>query len=166
MRTFQKWRKFGRLGAASGIALALLAGPQRSARGANEPAAEKTPLISLDKLLRIPDSVKIVVDQRGGATRSEWRGRFVKALLNVTDAKQDLDASLAKLTELAAAGGNWKVSAPGVQAQVDDTTPMNFGLRQQIRRDREGVKRAEKELVGLKVEADLAGVPDEWWAEQ
>ena len=43
---------------------------------------------------------------------------------------------------------------------------MSYGLKQQIRRDREDVKRAEKELVELKVKANLSGVPEEWWNER
>ncbi len=123
-------------------------------------------MVSLDKLLIIPDSVKIDVERRGGATRSEWRGRFAAANAAVAEEKQHLDASLVKLTDLAESGGNWKVSAPGSQASTDDTTPMNFGLNQQIRRDREAVERAERELLDLKVEANLAGVPEEWWMER
>jgi hypothetical protein len=120
----------------------------------------------LDKLLTIPDSVKVEVDLRGGATRSEWRGRFVKAKRMVVEVNQHLKASLAKLSELADGGSNWKIAAPGAQAEIDDTTPLSFGLKQQIRRDREDVKRAERELVDLKVQASLAGVPDEWWMER
>jgi hypothetical protein len=137
-----------------------------SANPSANPSVNKAPVISLDKLLTIPDSVNLEVDRRGGATRSEWRERFVEAHQAVLDEKQNLDDSLDKLTELAGNEGNWKVAAPGVQATTDDTTPMNFGLKQQIRRDRESVERAERELIDLKVEANLAGVPEEWWMER
>lgn len=166
MRTIQNQRKIVWLGVAGCIAVAWVAGPRGGAQADDERTADKAPIVALDKLLTIPDSVKIEVDRRGRATRSEWRARFVKAQAAVVEMKQHLEESLAKLTKLADGGSHWKVSAPGVQAEIDDTSPLNFGLKQQIRRDRECVKRAERELVDLEVQANLAGVPNEWWMEQ
>jgi hypothetical protein len=81
----------------------------------------------------------------------------------VDAAKADLDASLDKLTQMMGKTSNWKVAAPGVQAPVDDGSPTNYGLRQEIKRKREEVGRAERKLIDLVVEANLAGVPEEWY---
>jgi hypothetical protein len=169
VRRIRKLRKLACLGTVIWIGIVggvRAADPPAAAGSDAEPSAEKAPLIALDKLLTIPDSMRIEVDRRGGATRSEWRTRFVDAEANIVDAKQDLEASLDKLTDLAGEGGNWKVAAPGAQASIDDTTPMSYGLKQQIRRDREAVERTDRELVDLKVQANLAGVPNEWWMER
>jgi len=128
-------------------------------------SADGPPAVALEKLLTLPPTMQIDVERYGGATRSEWRSRFDAAFEAVGKSQQDLDASLAKLNEMVAGGNNWKVSAPGSVAQVDDTSPINYGLKQEIRRGREEVERAEKDLVSLKVEANLAGVPAEWVAE-
>ena len=78
-------------------------------------------------------------------------------------AKTDLDESLDRLSELVGRTGNWKIAAPGVQAAVDDDSPVNYGLRQEIRRKREDVVRTERALRDLIVEANLAGVPKNWY---
>jgi hypothetical protein len=170
VRMIHRLRKFGGPVAASCVVVVCVAGPTMvhaaDAPTDGSPTEDRRPVIALDKLLTIPSSVRIEVERRGGATRSEWRDRFVEAHGAVAEEKGNLEASLEKLSELASSGGNWKVSAPGSQASVDDTTPMNFGLNQQIRRDREAVERTERELLDLKVEANLAGVPEAWWKEQ
>jgi len=157
VQSLRKWRAIGGAMCCFGLAGAAHAEP---------PASREAPVVDLDKLLTIPDSVTIDVDRRGGATRAEWRARFEEAQANVVEEKENLEKSLAKLGDLAKSGGNWKVAAPGQQAVADDNSPINFGLKQQIRRDRESVARAERELVDLKVQANLAGVPEEWWTEQ
>ena len=57
---------------------------------------------------------------------------------------------------------NWKVSAPGAQAGAGENSPVDYGLRQEIQRNREDVVRAERKLRDLIVEANLAGVPENW----
>jgi hypothetical protein len=49
-----------------------------------------------------------------------------------------------------------------VQAAASDNSPVNYGLRQEIQRNREDVVRAERKLRDLNVEANLAGVPENW----
>jgi hypothetical protein len=134
--------------------------PAAAASG-SEP--DPAPAISLDKLLTLPRSIPVETSRRGGATRGEWKARFAEAEAAVVESREHLEKTLGRLGDLAGQGGNWKVSAPGQQAAVDDTTPMNFGLKQEINRAREEVTRTERELVDLKVEANLAGVPEEWW---
>ncbi len=78
-------------------------------------------------------------------------------------AKAALEESLQKLQDLAGEASNWKVGAPGVQINPDDETPLNYGLRQEIRRRREDVERTERDLRDLVIEANLAGVPEHWY---
>ena len=56
----------------------------------------------------------------------------------------------------------WQLAPPGGASASSETSPLNYQLRQQLRRDREEVDRAEKALTELRVEATLAGVPQEW----
>ena len=78
-------------------------------------------------------------------------------------AKAALEESLTKLDDLVGEASNWKISAPGVQVNPDDETPLNYGLRQEIRRGREDVERTEREVRELLIEANLAGVPEYWY---
>ena len=41
-------------------------------------------------------------------------------------------------------------------------TPLDYKLSQDLRRSREEVERAERQLQDLGVEANLAGVPEDW----
>jgi hypothetical protein len=55
------------------------------------------------------------------------------------------------------------MSAPGLPAQASNSeTSIDFRLRQQIRKQREDLERAEHQITELAVEANLAGVPEEW----
>jgi hypothetical protein len=119
--------------------------------------------VSLDQLLTLPAALPGESAQRGGLSRGEWNGRFVAAEAEVEAAKADLDASLDKLTQMMEKTSNWKVAAPGVQAAPDDGAPTNYGLKQEIRRKREEVTRTERKLIDLVVEANLAGVPEDWY---
>jgi hypothetical protein len=49
-----------------------------------------------------------------------------------------------------------------VQAAPSDNSPVNYGLRQEIQQNREDVVRAERKLRDLSIEANLAGVPENW----
>ncbi len=119
--------------------------------------------VTLDQLLTLPSALPVESGQRGGQTRAEWNSRFAEAGAAVETAKADLDESLDRLSELAGRTSNWKVAAPGVQAGVDDNSPVDYGLKQEIRRKREEVVRAERVLRDLIVEANLAGVPKNWY---
>jgi predicted phage gp36 major capsid-like protein len=128
--------------------------------------------VELDDLLRLPDSIDYSVESRGGATRDEWRRRFREAQRDLEEAKQTLRHSLDELKELGDQG-NWKMSPPGLdQLKGQQSTqpgvtpgnqaPLDYRLSTQIRRNREEVKRAERALRDLEVEANLAGVPEQW----
>jgi len=120
--------------------------------------------VTLDQLLTLPSALPVEKGQHGGMSRGEWSERFAKAEAEVADAKASLDESLDKLSALAGKSGNWKVAAPGGQAgPTTDNSPVDYGLKQEIRRKREDVERAERNLRDLIVEANLAGVPEEWY---
>ena len=121
------------------------------------------PTVTLDRLLTLPTALTVESGRKGGATRAEWHGRFEAAEAEVEAAKAALAESLGKLDELAGEASNWKVAAPGVQINPEDENPLNFGLRQQIRREREDVERTEREFRDLLIEANLAGVPEHWY---
>jgi hypothetical protein len=124
---------------------------------------ESPPTVTLDRLLTLPTALKVGSVRRGGATRAEWHSRFSAAEAEVEAANEALEESLDKLDDLAGEASNWKVGAPGVQINPDDETPLSYGLRQEIRRRREDVERTERELRGLRIEANLAGVPEHWY---
>jgi len=50
---------------------------------------------------------------------------------------------------------------PGVE-QDTSRNPVDFQLRTQLRRHREEMDRLERKLRQLDIEANLAGVPEEW----
>jgi hypothetical protein len=124
---------------------------------------EAPPTVTLDRLLTLPTAFNVESGRKGGATRGEWHSRFAAAETDIDDAKGALEESLGKLDELAGKASNWKVGAPGVEINPDDETPLNYGLRQEIRRRREDVERTERDLRDLVIEASLAGIPEHWY---
>ncbi len=118
--------------------------------------------VTLDQLLTLPSALPVESGQHGGLTRGEWSGRFAEAEANVETAKADLDETLDKLSEVVGKASNWKVAAPGIPAAPSENSPANYGLKQEVRRKREDVARAERALRDLIVEANLAGVPANW----
>lgn len=127
---------------------------------------EGKPPVALDALFKLPSRTpQIDAPERGGATQREWIERFDVARSDLTRAKARLEATQAELERLAAATQTWQVAAPGGAAGGGDTGPLSFRLRQQIRRDREEVETAERNLTELRVEAELADVPPEWTGE-
>jgi hypothetical protein len=137
--------------------------PSATLRTAIPESQEAPPSATLDRLLTLPTALNVESGRRGGATRAEWHARFEAAEKKVESAKAALEESLGKLDELAGEASNWKVAAPGVQIDPDDESPLNYGLRQEIRRRREDVERAERELRELVIEANLAGIPETWY---
>ncbi|MFV1978914.1 MAG: hypothetical protein ACC649_06135 [Myxococcota bacterium] len=119
--------------------------------------------VTLDQLLTLPSALPVESGQRGGQTRAEWSSRFAEAEAEVEKAKADLDDSLDRLSELVGKTSNWKVGAPGVQAGPSDNSPVNYGLRQEIQQNREDIVRTERKLRELSIEANLAGVPENWY---
>lgn len=146
------------------VLTALLAPLGAADLGAHAADGSPPPAVSLDRLLTLPTGLPVAApDERAGDTRVEWQARFAEARAHVESAQKDLDASLGKLKELAAETGGMKVSGPGTGSFNPDV-PMNYGLSQEIRAKREALEQAERDLIALGVEADLAGVPREWHA--
>jgi len=156
-------RSSGR-GPAALLALAALAlAPAAAAEeGAGGEGASGAPPVGLDRLLRLPDSYEAGAERRGGATASEWRARFSTAHEELKEAEAELEKAQREMEQLAGDTGNYQVSAPGVQNP--ENSPVNFGLRQELRQRREDVAREERALRALHVEADLAEVPESWRA--
>lgn len=117
----------------------------------------------LDRLMRIPESVGYSTDEKGGASRAEWRKRFGDARNAVSNAEKALAASQSKLATVAESKGDWQFSPPGVPAQQpSEDSSSNFQLRELVRRQRGELDRARARLRELNVQANLAGVPEEW----
>lgn len=135
----------------------LIAGFLPVSAWANEPSPAAAP--ELDQLLTLPKSFGVESDRRGGLTRTEWLARFAAADQALATAKEAL-AKSQKAMEDAAAGDAWKVAPPGMEASTEGTA--NFSLRQEIKRNRGEVARAEKHLRDLAIEANLAEVPEDW----
>jgi hypothetical protein len=120
--------------------------------------------VPLEKLLRVPSSAGPVDGEprRGGRTRGEWQARFAAAESELVRARKGVDDSRRKLEEIAPDQA-WSMGAPGLPVQVSPAeTPIDFKLRQELRRQREEVDFAERRLQELAIEANLAQVPDEW----
>lgn len=147
----------------AGPALAQPASEERPAPPPQAAAeAGKTPAVGLDSLLRLPSKPAPVAEPRsGGASRQEWQQRFAAARADVASAQQAIDQAQRELGELAGGGTSWQMSAPGAQAGTE-AAPVSFRLRQELRRQREELANAERRLTELEVEANLAGVPQEW----
>jgi hypothetical protein len=146
--------------AALSVALAAAA-PGASGQAPEAPVAE----VPLENLLKLPESVVTTPSsepRRGGKTRAEWLARFEQALADLAKARQSLEDSRKELAEVAPDQA-WSMTAPGLPAQASPSeTSIDFRLRQQMRKQRDEVERAEHQLDELSVEANLAGVPEEW----
>ena len=160
-----KWRWKFPLARKRGIALLGLSWLIVSPVAAGDEGVEAEPppkSVTLDQLLTLPSALPVESGERGGLTRAEWSSRFAEAEAEVGTAQAELDESLERLSELVGKTSNWKVAAPGAQAGAGENSPVDYGLRQQIRRNREDVARAERKLRDLGIEANLAGVPENW----
>jgi hypothetical protein len=125
-----------------------------------EPAPPPGPPVALDQLLRLPNSFEADVDRRGGATASEWKGRFAGVREEIEDARLQLARTEQELDQVSDSSSAWQVSAPG--SNDPQTSPLSLRLRQQIKEQRARIDEAERRLRALSVEADLAAVPAEW----
>jgi hypothetical protein len=149
-----------RLGAPGlGAALALLA----AAAWGEEPIAERPggEPAGLERLLKLPESRSYEVDRRGGLSRGEWRTRFLELRTSLDGERKALAAAQARLDEAAVSASNWQMAPiPGMEASPD--APLDYQLRLEIRRRKSEIERLEKKLRELEIEANLAGVPEEW----
>jgi hypothetical protein len=143
--------------------LAVLLGGLAAATAsfAEEPAQDEG--VSLDRLLKLPDGFGTESERRAGATASEWRSRFEATERAVTDARDALARAQAELEAAAGESGDWQLTPPGASGppRTDEST-VSFRLRQEVRRRREQLEQAERSSRQLEIEADLAGVPEDW----
>ena len=153
----RRWNRWAHASARA-VALGLIAGAG-PAVGADPP-----PPVELDQLLRIPRATPVENLRHGGATRSEWQARFAESQENLDQARAALAAARTELEGLAGEQGNWQMAAPGMPQGASENSPVSYRLLQEIRRQREEVVRFERRLRDLRIEANLAGVPDEWLA--
>jgi len=138
------------------------AGVGPGAPGATDSVANpETVKVDLSRLLKLPDSFQRPVENRAGVGKHKWRGRFERVQADLVEAEQALASAKEELGEIALGTGGYAVAAPGTTIRPEDT-PLSYKLRQEIRRQRERVDRAEHRMRELSVEADLADVPSEW----
>jgi hypothetical protein len=157
------WKRFG--GSRRGLWALALCLCLALAAGAAEPEAESTapPEVDLDRLLQLPASVEIQREQIGNATRTQWRSRFASARAEHEAALAALEASQEKLGAVSETSDAWQMAPPGAGVTAGASeAPMDYQLKQEMRRRREDVSRSERRLRELTIEADLAGVPAEW----
>ncbi len=128
---------------------------------AGQGAPQAPPKVGLDQLLELPTGRQYEVEKRGGMTRSEWRSRFLALRTELAEAKASLAKSENELEDVAASTEPWQLGPqlPGV-TQAD--APLDYRLRQEIRRYREQIERLEDRTTELQVQANLAGVPEAW----
>src|SRR5262245_13111471 len=144
---------------------ALLAAPV-AARGEGEttggqPVAVPEQPAQLDQLLKLPPGQNYGVDRRGGLSRGEWHTRFTEVQDGLAKERKDLAEAEAKLDQTAGTASNWQMApVPGLQPSPD--APLDYQLRVEIRRHKSEIERLERKLKQLEIEANLAGVPEEW----
>ena len=127
--------------------------------------APSPPIIDLDQLLVLPDSLELDPETRGGTTKAEWRARFQSAREDLAVARAALAKTQAKLEEIASDTSAWKMAAPGlgaIDASPAKDAPLDYSISNEMRRNREEVERSERRLTELAIEAELAGVPRDW----
>jgi hypothetical protein len=123
-------------------------------------AEESAPQVDLDSLLKLPKSMRYDVERRGGATRGEWRERFVTLREELASERELLESSKLSLEKAASGADAWTFSPAGIGNVTD--SPVDYQLREKIRRGEAEVARLEHSLRELEVEANLAGVPEDW----
>lgn len=139
--------------------LGLAAVPALAQGGSAEDAV--APPVSLESLMRLPEKTGPAPQlTKGGATRVEWERRFAQAHSDIEDAKSALASSQREVEQLAT-GDQWQMAAPGASAGSENS-PLSFKLREQMRSQREELEVAERGLTELRIDANLAGVPEDW----
>lgn len=118
--------------------------------------------VGIDRLLKLPEGLDFDVEKRGGLTRSEWLARFDEARRSVSDARAGLGQAQEKLSKVAGRSDNWNMAPPGLPVEAADGSPDTYRLRDEVRRWRGEIERAEARLRELDIEASLAGVPAAW----
>ncbi|MEN8159113.1 MAG: hypothetical protein ABFS41_03465 [Myxococcota bacterium] len=148
------------LGLALGGAKALAEEAQAPVSAPQTPAAATRPVV-LDRLLKLPDGQRYGVERRGGLSRGEWLTRFTELGDALAAEQRGLAQAQVQLDETAQSTSNWQMNPiPGMEASPD--APLDYQLRLKIRRHKSEIERLENRLSELEIEANLAGVPEEW----
>ena len=132
-----------------------------AAAAGEEPPMEAPTPVALDQLLKLPTSLNYSVPSRGGASPSEWRERFAGLRSELASEEEALDTARSKLEEVAGTADAWQVG-PAIPGADASDAPVDYQLRQRIRRHRAKLEELERSLRDLEVEADLADVPADW----
>ena len=103
------------------------------------------------------------VPQVYGMTPGEWRLRYRELRRGLEYEEKALEDAQAELSKIASTADAWTLAAPipGGGAAATDA-PLDYQLRQEIKRHKAEVEHLERALRELDVRADLAGVPAEW----
>ena len=145
------------------LALLVVAVPLSGIGGPRAAAEPPAPKVDLGRLLKLPDSYSQPLESRRGLGQAQWRSRFETARLDLRSARTALEKAQRELGEVATDSSQWSVAAPGTTPNPENT-PLSYKLRQEIRRQRDVIERAERKLRALEIEADLAEVPAQWRA--
>jgi len=121
--------------------------------------SEAPPPVGLDRLLKLPTTMDYSVERRAGLTRGEWRTRFERIDAALAGEKQALATAQAELDRVAGSADQWLLGPPGM---TNTDAPLDYRLRQEIDRRKEEIERLETARKDLEVEANLAGVPEDW----
>jgi hypothetical protein len=153
------WIRFvGALGVAL-LALASAAGAEDQAAPSAQPTSSQ-PAVALDQLLTLPTDRTYAVEKKGGLTRGEWRKRYLDVRTDLVKEREALALTEEKLSD--AAGAGWAVNPiPGTETDTS-RSPVDFQLRTELRRHRDEIERLERKIRQLDIEANLAGVPEDW----
>jgi len=138
----------------------------RAKPDASQPAepedATPPPSVELDSLLKLPSDMSFQNERRHGASVEEWKARFREGRAEIRHAQEELERTKTELDELAGggAGGQWNIAPPG--SNQTEVQPLSYKLREELKRNRARLAEAERKYKQLQVEADLAGVPQDW----
>jgi len=118
--------------------------------------------VELDQLLQLPSTMDFGNEKRNGASANDWRSRFRASFKEIAAAQEAIEQTKRALDAQASTGGGsqWQMAPPG--ANNTEVTPMNFKLREDLRKGRERLEEAETKHRALVIQADLAGVPEDW----
>jgi hypothetical protein len=137
--------------------------PQDPTAVPTETPAGDSPRVELDRLLKLPSTVDYSVEKRGGFTSGEWRGRFGEIRTALEKEREGLARAEEDLERVAGSADAWLVGPPmpGMSGAAAEA-PLDYRIRQTIKRHRQEIKRLERQLRELEVEANLAAVPEDW----
>ena len=156
-------RRLTRPGWCRGILVLWIVGALSAPAQAEPGAAESQPTVGLGQLLHLPKGYDAKAKQQGPrGTADEWRARYAAADRDIGESQAELQRLQGQLEQQAGKTTSWNLSAPGMSASSPDDVPMNFSLSQQIRIQKEKIEEQRRKRKMLDVEADLAGVPDDW----